>query len=487
MKRADHRSVGELLLECDLTARRMLIDPDVLDTAAMVRAWPEVVQAAHELLQALPTKDSPAASIHGPQVRTSDLTGERLHLMAIALHLNLSQRVWPGEGPVDPHFLTIAGNLVRAHDLIDQHLHRSRTPAPDVLADAAAARTRVLHALYVGSHAIQLAARAQTRDLQIRKGPHSARRRASMLNALQFVQDKTAAFEQVAGAEVYRLFPSSTSGERREPPATDRLRTALAAWDVETHRALAREPSMANLCELTHVQSTTLALTQVLLNAAVARDVVDEAPVRAHVEPRLAAAQFAWGELHGTLGQLIRNPHRAVSRDLRLAGSELVLALSELAFDGTAVADPATIAGRVDLGRTVSTLAGAMDAPHQASLLLLDAALDPRNRVDANAAQHLISRLSDAAGEVASPVDCWIDPRDLVASRDITPPAPIRGIISRQVETVRATSRTLTAGASALVAAAAPTATHIDERARVHADRGGRGLSGPQPATHISR
>ena len=49
MKRADHRSVGELLLECDLTARRMLIDPDVLDPAAMVRVWPEVVQAAHEL------------------------------------------------------------------------------------------------------------------------------------------------------------------------------------------------------------------------------------------------------------------------------------------------------------------------------------------------------------------------------------------------------------------------------------------------------
>ena len=67
MKRADHRSVGELLLECDLTARRMLIDPDVLDPAAMVRAWPEVVQAAHELLQALPTKDSPTATIHGPQ------------------------------------------------------------------------------------------------------------------------------------------------------------------------------------------------------------------------------------------------------------------------------------------------------------------------------------------------------------------------------------------------------------------------------------
>ena len=487
MKRVDQRSVGELLLECDLTARRMLIDPDVLDPAAMVRVWPEVVQAAHELLQALPTQDSPAATVHGPQVRTNDLTGERLHLMAIAMHLNLSQRAWPGEGPVDPHFLTIAGNLVRAHDLIDQHLARTRTPTPDVLADAAAARARVLHALYVGSHAIQVAARAQTRDLQIRKGPHGARRRASQLSALQFVQDKSAAFEKLAGAEVYRLFPSAISGERREPPKMDRLRTALAAWDVESHRALAREPSMANLCELTHVQSTTLALTRVLLDAAVARGVVDQAPVRAHVEPRLAAAQRAWGELHGTLRQLTKHAHRAVSRDLRLAGSELVLAFSELVLDGTTVADPATIAGRVDLGRTVSVLAGAMDAPHQASLLLLDAALDPRSRVDANGAQHLISRLPDDAGEVASPDDCWIDPRELVAGHDITPPAPIRGIISAHVETVRATSRTLAAGASALVVAASPTTTHTDEPARLHPDRERGGASRPEPATRISR
>ena len=486
MSRADHRSVGELLLECDLTARRMLIDPDVLDPAAMVRAWPEVVQAAHELLQALPTPDWPTTTVHGPQVRTNDLTGERLHLMVIAMHLHLSQRVWPGEGAVDRDFLTIAGNMVRAHDLIDQHLRRTRPPAPDVLADAAAARTRVLHALYVGSHAIQVAARAQTRDLQIRKGPHSARRRASQLNALQFVQDRTAAFEQVAGAEVYRLFPSAMSGEQREPPAVDRLGAALGAWDVETHRALAREPSMANLCELTLVQSTTLALTRVLLNAAVARDVVDQAPVRTLVE-RLAAAQCAWGELHGALRQLTKHAHRAVSRDLRLAGSELVLAFSDLVFDGTAVADPATIAGRVDLGRTLSTLAGAMDSPHQVSLLLLDAALDPRSRVDANAAQYLISQLSDAAGEVASPRDCWIDPRDLAARRDITPPAPIRGIISAKVEAVRATSRTLAAGASPLVAAAAPTGTHSDEPARLHPDRERGGPSRPHPVTRISR
>jgi len=127
-----------------------------------------------------------------------------------------------------------------------------------------------------------------------------------------------------------------------------------------------------------------------------------------------------------------------------------------------------------------------MDAPHQASLLLLDAVLDPRSRVDANAAQHLISRLYDAAGELA-PEDCWIDPRDLAANRDITPPAPVRGVTSTQVETVRATSRTLAAGASTLVAAASPAAAHRDEPARIHPDRDRSGPTWTQPVTYTGR
>ena len=131
------------------------------------------------------------------------------------------------------------------------------------------------------------------------------------------------------------------------------------------------------------------------------------------------------------------------------------------------MADPANIAGRVDLGRSVSTLAGAMDAPHQASLLILDAALDPRSRVDANAAQHLISQLPESAANATSRGACWIDPRDLAVHRDITPPVPMRGLISAQVETVRAASRTLAAGASSLVAARVPAAAH-SEPARPH-------------------
>jgi len=456
----DRRSVGELLLDCDLTTRRLLIDPDALDAAALVRAWPEVVQAAHEFLQALPSHHPAPGPRAVGAARGGDLTGERLHIMATAMHAGLRQRLWPGDGPGDDQLLAVAGNLVRAHDLVRQHLRPSDRPAPAVLADAAAARTWVLHALYVGSHAIQLAVRAQVRDVQIRSHALSPRRVRSQLNALQFVTDRLGAFEQVAGAEVYRAFPGAMAGERREPPAPERLSTAFAAWDVEAHRALARQPSMANLAELTRVQTSTLAHTGVILDAATEHRIIDARTYRAQLEPRLTTAETAWGALHATFRDLTGRAHRAVSPDLRVAGAELVHALSEIVLDGTAVRNPTTIAARVDLTPTARTLVGTLASPHQVSLLLLDAALDPRIRVNAKAAQPLIGQLATTpeSSVLASPQESWIDPRDLSAGRDIAPPAPLRGLITEQVTAVGGSSHALAATASTVTTAGPPTA-----------------------------
>lgn len=463
MSRADRRSVGELLAECDTTTRRLLIDPDALDAAAMVRTWPEVVQAAHELLDRLPTP----SRVPRPGGGGGDLTGERLHLLATALDNNLRQRIWPGAGPADDQLLTVAGNLQRAHDLVHRHLSQTHSPAPAVLADAVAARTRVLHTLYVGSHAVALAIRAQLRDAQDRPPTVTARHHRRELNALHVVQTRLAAFEQVAGAEVYRTFPAPAVREHHEPPAPDRLRTALAGWDIEAHRALVRQPSMANLAELTRVQATTLALTRVVLNAAAAHHVIDAPTHRAQLEPRLTAAESAWGALHGTLRDLTGHAHRQVSTDLRSAGAELVHALAELVLDGTVVANPATIAARVDLTATTRTLIGALGSPHQISLLMLDAALDPRTRVSARAAQRLLSQLAAAPDSrvIASLHDSWVDPRDLAAGRDVAAPAPIRKAITQQVKTADAASHTLAAASTTVNRAATAPNRSADEPA----------------------
>ena len=49
MTGADGRSVGELLLDADHTARDLLIDAPDLDAAVVLRTWGEVVQTAADL------------------------------------------------------------------------------------------------------------------------------------------------------------------------------------------------------------------------------------------------------------------------------------------------------------------------------------------------------------------------------------------------------------------------------------------------------
>lgn len=49
----------------------------------------------------------------------------------------------------------------------------------------------------------------------------------------------------------------------------------LAAWDIQTRRALARQPAMATLAEITRVQTTILAATRVVLDAAAGSPAID--------------------------------------------------------------------------------------------------------------------------------------------------------------------------------------------------------------------
>jgi hypothetical protein len=49
VNRQDARSVGELLLDADFSARQVLMDVTGEDAPAMLRTWGEVVQSASEL------------------------------------------------------------------------------------------------------------------------------------------------------------------------------------------------------------------------------------------------------------------------------------------------------------------------------------------------------------------------------------------------------------------------------------------------------
>jgi hypothetical protein len=243
-----------------------------------------------------------------------------------------------------------------------------------------------VYTLYVASHAINVAVQAQ-----LRATPRPGKSTPRVVSALRGAQQRLSTFEAVAGREVYRTFPSDPALEHREPPSQDRLSAALAGWDIATHRALAREPTMANLAELTRVQTHTLAMTRTVLDAAASLGVLDAPAYHARLQPHLTSAESAWGTLPPSGTDQPHPPN--VAPDLRAAGSEVAHALSEIVASRHHPGDPATIATRVHLPATTATLLSALDAPHQTSLLLHDSALHPATTVSARAAQQLLTPL----------------------------------------------------------------------------------------------
>ena len=371
---ADRRSVGELLVETDLASRRLLHEAHHLDAAAAVRTWPELVQAAHELLDILPRPSQPTPGTEAPRPQ-GDLTGERLHLMATTLHRQLQSRAWPEPGPAHPDLEAMTANLVRAHDLIHRHLPAPVNPSRAVLADADAARTRTLHTLYLTSHALGLAVRARERDLATSRSPR-ARHVTNQRAALRHVHSRLAAFELVAGVEVYRHYPAALTGEHRDRANPERLPLALAAWDLAAHRALAQDPHLPTLVHVTRTQSAVTAMSRAVLEAAAAHHRVDPDTVTAQLRPQLAATEAAWGTLHSILADLNARGPRPVRPDLGAAGSEVVAAFSELVLDGTTLAAAAHVSDRTSTA-SLQAVTDALAAGNDLTALVADTAADP--------------------------------------------------------------------------------------------------------------
>ena len=69
----DQRSVGELLLDADLTARASLWDPNPDSARARVRAWGEVLEAAADLWSSIPD------AAHDPSMRRIEVLAQGVH------------------------------------------------------------------------------------------------------------------------------------------------------------------------------------------------------------------------------------------------------------------------------------------------------------------------------------------------------------------------------------------------------------------------
>ena len=147
MPMADRRTPAELLTETDQQARLLLLEVSGPTAPAMLRAFPELVEAAARLWSVMPSTTQTGWPGVDPMFRLS----------AIAHGIDRARAggLWPGDGPSDERLLIMAGNFTRAAEMINNAVQPDPpTPASTEWGDLADGRTHTMHVLYVTAHSV---------------------------------------------------------------------------------------------------------------------------------------------------------------------------------------------------------------------------------------------------------------------------------------------------------------------------------------------
>ena len=380
------RSVGELLLDADHTARDVLMDVGDLDAAVVLRTWGETVRAASELWQALPTAATAAATATSATTTTPAITGRRhaaadpmaqVAAMTAALDRIARRGPWPGPGPTERHLQSITDSFTRAAELINRHRPAGPSSTPAVHADADAARTRIMHTLYIAAHGVRLAVTRYARPLEDAMTARGKTTATGSLAVARSVQARLDAVERLTGAYVARTYPAALAGEHREAPRGSRLVTALAEWDVHAHRALAANPSAGHLRLVARTQELVLGHTALLLSCAADTGAIDRFQHATRLEHPLDAARAAWATTARSWAQLAAHAARPDAPLLTEAAAEVRAALREITLDGSAPATGEVIASRTDLTAMAGTLATVLSTSTDLAHLVRDVTTDP--------------------------------------------------------------------------------------------------------------
>ena len=444
----DGRSVGELLLDADHTARDLLIDAPDLDAAVVLRTWGEVVETAADLWAALPAPPAPAG-VPDPGAGRSEVMAQ-LSVMTDALTRGLRRGPWPGPGVTEPRLQHVADTFARAAQLVHGHATRSLGNDTAVRADVDAARTRIIHTLYVTSHAVCLAVAAHVRH---REQVQSARGRTSAAGTLAVARPVLArldGFELVAGAYVARTFPAALNGEHREAVHTPRVGDALAGWDVHAHRALATNPSPGHLRLVAMTQELVLRHAAHILRAAAVTGAIDPVQHATRLERPLEESRVGWAAAATRWSDLAAPSPRPDAPALAAAAAEVRATLRALTVDGPGPASAAVVAGRADLPATVRHLATALSSSSDLAHLVLDVAGDRGVAFPARAVNALaVAASTTRAGGVVPgrPVGTVVAIRDITDNRSVPLPDQLRAVFVHDAEVlVGATARAAAAG-----------------------------------------
>lgn len=447
----DVRSVGELLLDADLTARASLWDPDPDGARARVRSWGEVVEAAAELWSSIPDG-------------SNDPSMRRVEQLARGLHRSHMRTGWPGPGPGDGHLEAMSSALARAAELVQARRHPTAPLSDAGQLDADVARARLMHALYVSTHGVTVTLNGYMTDLQRHLG---AGHRLEPGDSLQHARDtkhRMGTVERLAGAYLHGRWPAVMAGEHRDPPEPGRLEQALARWDLQAHRVLAGPPATGNLEWIAGVQQDLVVSTAVIGAAGAKQGQLPGYDIE-RARPALAGLERAWGALSVDLSSL-RVRHGRVDPELLLAGREVQAAIREITHHYAGLATPEVMADRTDLAAATGHLHRSLTAAVDLAHVIRDALNDTDLTVGARGAHTIATRTAGAATQAA-----WVDAASLHHNRDTALPHPVRAALTGRAEQVIASAVAADSASIALQSPRPPTPEVGQHRGRALEDR----------------
>lgn len=360
-------SVGELVDRADVLARHLLYEAPGRDGRAMLRAWGEVVEGAGDLWRQLPRRSDFAGN--GREVI------DQLERSARTLHRSAGAAI-----EVDPTVLEIGHVFTQAAGLIaSSGVHERREPArwtDAQLRDAFAARTSIMHTLYLVSHAVSvgLAQNALAERLDARLRVHRA--------PADELRHRVLGVEQVAHSYIRGNYPQSLHGRVREQLDHTRIPGAIASWDIHAQRGLVRAPTADTMAQVAGAAFAASTHAHRLWRAAVETGHIEPRVLENDVGPALEAMIEKWGEAHSVFQQLT-HPHDTSPPPLRQACWELVDAMREVTRGASGPSSVADIAKRADMPSllrslhrfhpTIAGIAGAFHETARSTPLLIDA------------------------------------------------------------------------------------------------------------------
>lgn len=358
MTSRDVRSVGEMLFDVDYLARQLLMDVDGDAAGTLLRSWPTMVAAAEDLWASLPGRR--------PGVDERDRPITSLSAQAATIETSLSGRTaWPGQGPTSPRIDQMTQTFINAAALVRRYGAEIPHEQPDAHRDLEAARTRIMHGLYLTAHAVNVALHEHGRDRvndarSAGRRIHLAQHHSPYAIAPTGVWvDRMSACENTARSYLTDRFTQALAGEAVRPvDDPSRLAQALANWDIQTHRALARDLELSNILLITRTQGLIAGASIVLVDAAATAGVLERSE---RLVPAIAEAGRSWSNLASRWGDLAP-PGARLEEPLARAAAEVRAAYRQITHDKTTLATPDVIAKRPGLPQAVPATLRAIEA-----------------------------------------------------------------------------------------------------------------------------